>query len=252
MSKNRLALVPMACWLLLCGCTVTVTHVPHESLKTSEGTAKLEQCVTVADLGDTRDNGMESRDRAGWGVSYWLPVAYNLTTPSDRPLYVSQFIADSIVKDLKYLGYDSKLLNSQADSTITREDALGKAKQTSCSYLVTSKVSDAKTNYWGFLVIPFAEPVWTRLGIDLQLIDLKNEGITNTFDVYHKDTEWYFGKITVFDAIFDAGLFGRHWLQTAWGETVIPQGIAQGVLQIHEAINQRNASASHANRSGTP
>lgn len=241
MYKPICTIILATSWSLICGCTVTVNHNPHESLDSSAGTVKFEQCLSVADLGDTRDNGTENRDRAGFGVSYWLPIAYNLTTSAGKPLYVSQFIADSIVKDLRYLGYNAQLLNPQPDDALTWDEALAKARLSPCAYLVTSTVFDAKTNYWGFVIIPFVEPVWTRLGVDMQLIDLKHDRPAVPVKIEQKETEWYFAKITITDAIFDAGLFGRHWLQTAWGETVIPKGIADGVLQLHKAIGQNLA-----------
>jgi hypothetical protein len=252
MYKNIYTIILVTSWLLISGCTVTVSHTPHEALKPLAGTVKFEQCLTVADLGDTRDNGTEDRDRAGFGVSYWLPVGYNLTDSSGKPLYVSQFIAESIIKDLRYLGYDAQLLNPQPNDKLTWEEALAKAKLSSCAYLVTSTVYDAKTNYWGFVIIPFVEPVWTRLGIDMQLIDLKHDTPAAPIKVEHRETEWYFAKITITDAIFDAGLFGRHWLQTAWGETVIPKGIAEGVLQLHNTINQNNHTAGARSTSALP
>jgi len=223
--------------LIITGCTTSVSHVTHESLIPEKDSAKNKNCILVADIGDTRDNGAEDKDKIGFGFSYWLPIGYNLRDSDDKTLYASHFIANSIVSDLKYLGYDATLLNQKVNTAFEFDSALAKAKESQCSYLVTSNLIDAKTNYWGFILIPFMEPVWTRLGLDLQVVNLKQDTPPDKINVVHDDTEWYFGKITIFDAIFDAGLFGGHWVRTAWGETVVPEGIAKGVLEVHKKIN---------------
>ena len=113
------------------------------------------------------------------------------------------------------------------------------AKKEGMDYLVTTKVKEGKTNFWGFLIIPFFEPVWTRIGYDSQLIDTKSKKDIIPFQTNRKETEWYFAKITVLDAIFDAGLFGKHWHSTAWGETVVSDALAETAQKISEKIQSQ-------------
>jgi hypothetical protein len=232
MIKRMVLLGLVIC--ILSGCSTSVKHVSHESLMAIKDTPKNKNCILVADLGDKRD---DDEDKAGSGVSYWLPVGYNLEDENGKKLHVSQFIADSITMDLQHIGYDAKMLNNVRNRPLTVEEALSKSKTTQCQYLVTSTVKDAKSNYWGFLVIPFFEPVWTRLEVDAQLYDLKNSIPPKSINMSNSDTEWYFGKLLALDAVFDAGLFGRHWVSSAWGETVIPEGVAKGVIEIHKVVN---------------
>ncbi len=60
-----------------------------------------------------------------------------------------------------------------------------------------------------------------------------------TFKTYRKETEWYFSKICIIDAIFDAGLFGQHWHSTAWGETVVSDALAETANKISEHIQSK-------------
>jgi len=39
--------------------------------------------------------------------------------------------------------------------------------------------------------------------------------------------------------MFDAGLFGKHWHSTAWGETVVSDALAGTTLKINEMIQSR-------------
>jgi len=40
--------------------------------------------------------------------------------------------------------------------------------------------------------------------------------------------------VTILDAIFDAGLFGKHWHRTAWGKTVVSDALTETALKISE------------------
>lgn len=72
--------------------------------------------------------------------------------------------------------------------------------------------------------------------MDSQLINIKDEKNILPIQTNHRETEWYFAKITIFDAIFDAGLFGKHWHDTAWGETVVSDALAETTIKISEKI----------------
>jgi len=54
-----------------------------------------------------------------------------------------------------------------------------------------------------------------------------------------RKTEWYFAKVTIFDAIFDAGLFGKYWHRTAWGKTVVSDALAETAQKISEKVQSK-------------
>ena len=124
-------------------------------------------------------------------------------------------------------------------------NAISAAKGVGFDYLVTTKVIEGKTNFWGFLIIPFFEPVWTRISLDVQIYDLNlaSEKQSIPVQTYKKETEWCFAKITILDAIFDAGLFGKHWHGTAWGKTVISDAVAETAQKISENIQPKEVVA---------
>jgi hypothetical protein len=150
-------------------------------------------------------------------------------------LPVSYYIAQSLNEDLNKIGYLSSLANKNREP-ISTEIATKAAQDANVDYLITSRVKDGKTNYWGFLIIPFFQPVWTKIGFDVDIIDIKNIMNKKTLNIYYEDTEWYFGKIIILDAIFDAGLFGPHWHGDAWGETVVSTALAQACEKIDSEI----------------
>ncbi len=219
--------------LLLSGCMATLTHTPSEILngQTVSHPAK----IMVADIGDERVG--ESYNRIGQGVSYWLPLSYYARDPKGQPLPVSFYFAQSLGLDLRKLGYETFLANNEdTRRPVTVNEARIAAKNAGADFLVTTKVNDAKTNFWGFIIIPFFQPVWTRIDIDTQLMDMHSESGGLSQNIRHKETEWYFGKITIIDAIYDAPIFGRHWHQEAWGKTVISDALAKAALDISHKI----------------
>jgi len=235
--RNIFILVTCFCVLiLLSACGATLIHIPS---KTLDGiTIQKPLGIIIADIGDIRDE--ESPDRIGQGVSYWLPVSYYAKDKEWKKLPVSYYIAQSLGEDLAKLGYKTKLANDVTTRTpLSLERSIAIAKKEGMDYLVTTQVKDGKTNFWGFLLIPFIEPVWTRIGYYSQLIDTKAEKVIIPFQIYREVTEWYFAKLTIFDAIFDAGLFGGHWHSTAWGETIVSDALAETAQKISEKIQSQ-------------
>lgn len=222
--------------LLLSACAANLKHVPSQSLNGKS--IQKSVSIMVADIGDERID--EPSDRIGQGASYWLPISYYARDFNDNKLPVSFYIAQSLSEDLSKLGYKTKLANDiNMRTPLSLDESIAIAKKEGMDYLVTTKVKDGKTNYWGFLIIPFFEPVWTRIGYDSQLINMQSEKDIISFQTYNKETEWYFAKITVFDAIYDAGLFGRHWHSTAWGETVVSDALAETAEKISDKIQSK-------------
>lgn len=221
---------------LISACGTTLKHVPSKSL---DGVSiKKPVRIMVSDIGDERKD--EYFNRIGQGVSYWLPLSYYAYDDEGKELRVSYYIAKSLSEDLSKLGYKTKMANdATVRKTLSLDESIDIAKKEGMDYLVTTKVKDAKTNFWGFIIIPLFEPVWTRISLDCQLIDIKDEKNIIPFQTNHKETEWYFAKITILDALFDAGLFGTHWHSTAWGETVVSDALAITTKQISEKIQSR-------------
>jgi len=116
-----------------------------------------------------------------------------------------------------------------------------KQKKTSADYLITSKVTHGKCNFWGYLLIPFFEPVKTRIGIETCIIDLQKPKKAKKIETFKKKTEWRFAKLTIFDAVFDAAIFGRRWHRKAWCETVVPDALAEAVAKISMELNPQIA-----------
>ena len=222
---------------LFSACGTTLKHIPSQSLNGL--TVEKSVNIMVADIGDARVG--ESPDRIGQGVSYILPVSFYARDSEGKKMPVSHYIAQSLSEDLQKLGYNSKLANDNNVRTpLTLKQAISTAKNEEIDYLVTTKVTDGKTNFWGFILIPFVEPVWTRIRYDCKIIDIKSETTKNiSFETTRKETEWYFAKVTIFDAIFDAGLFGKHWHRTAWGKTVVSDALAETALKISEEIQTK-------------
>ena len=241
-KKNGEILISILVLFLLSGCGVTLKHVPSQNL--NEINMKNAPKVMVADIGDQRTG--ESPDRIGQGVSWWLPVSFYARDTEGKKLPVSFYIAESLNEDLNKIGFDTKLANDDnCRKPITTQDAISAAKGVGFNYLVTTKVIEGKTNFWGFIIIPFFEPVWTRISLDVQLydLDLTSEKQCIPLQTYKKETEWYFAKITILDAIFDAGLFGKHWHGDAWGKTVISDALAETAQKISENIQSKEVFA---------
>lgn len=175
----------------------------------------------------------------GWvqGASFWLPLSFYAYDHSGKELPVSYYISKSLSEDLTRIGYNAKLANSDEKRTsLTEDEALVIANEENADYLVTVKVREGKTNFWGFVIIPFFEPVWTRISLECKILETGRKKGESEFQTQKKETEWYFGKITIFDALFDAGLFGKHWHETAWGKTVISDALAEAAKKISEKI----------------
>jgi len=221
--------------ILLCSCAALVQHHPSQVLNGVK--AGKPASVVVADIGMKPD----MQRNIGCGVSYWLPNWFYLADPDRKPIFISHYIAKSFSEDLGLIGYQAKLsaANEQTGKAISTEEAIQQAKSANVDYLVTTKVTAARTNYWGFLLIPFFQPVWTKLGMDVKVYDFRNNATVQDFSTYHKETEWYFAKVTILDAIFDAAIFGRHWHRHAWGETVIPKGIALTAIKFNDILNAK-------------
>ncbi|MDD4242015.1 MAG: hypothetical protein PHG54_11350 [Smithellaceae bacterium] len=248
--RKHLMLITCLCALLLISaCGVTLKHVPAKSLNAVSIQKHIS--IMVADIGDAREN--ESFDRIGQGASYWLPVSFYARDEEENELPVSYYIAQSLSEDLTKIGYKTKMANDvTVRKSLTLDESIAIAKKEGVDYLVTTKLKEGKTNFWGFLIIPFFEPVWTRLVLDAQLINAKDEKNITPIQTDHRETEWYFAKITIGDAIFDAGLFGKHWHSTAWGETVISDGLAETALKLSEKIqSQENTVVSDASAGTT-
>lgn len=241
-KKNGEILISILILFFLSGCGVTLKHIPSQSI--NEINMKHAPKVMVADIGDQRTG--ESPDRIGQGVSYWLPISFYARDTEGKKLPVSYYIAESLNEDLSKIGFDTKLANDDnLRKPLTTEDAIAAAKGVGFDYLVTTKVIEGKTNFWGFLIIPFFEPVWTKISLDVQLydLDIASEKQSIPLQTYKKETEWYFAKITILDAIFDAGLFGKHWHGTAWGKTVISDAVAETAQKISENIQSKEVFA---------
>lgn len=238
MNKINNLVTLLACFclfLFLCACGTTLKHVSSKKLDGINVQRSVN--VMVADIGDVREN--EPLDRIGQGVSFWLPVSYYARDEKDNILPVSYYIAQSLSDDINKIGHKTKIANKNAGENykpLSLEESIAIAKKEGIDFLVTTKVKDAKTNFWGFIIIPFVQPVWTRFNLESQLINIKDEKNIVPIQTDHSETEWYFAKITILDAIFDAGIFGRNWHSTAWGETVISDALAKTTLQIKDKI----------------
>lgn len=221
--------------ILLSSCAVSVQHHPSRILEGVK--AGKPATVLVADVGMQPDR----QRNIGCGVSYWLPNWFFLADAQNRPIVISNYVAKGLCEDLDKMGYQAKMSGTceQTGKAVGPDEALQQAKAAKVDYLVTTKVTDGRTNYWGFLVIPFFQPVWTRIGMDVKVYDLGDNAKVQEFSTYHKSTEWYFGKVMVFDAIFDAALWGRHWQRHAWGQSVVPKGIAISAIKVNDSLNAK-------------
>jgi hypothetical protein len=226
----------MSLLVLMSACTARISHIPGKALDDIH--IAHPASIMVADIGDERID--EPIDRIGQGASYWLPISYYARDDKGGRLPVSYYIASSLKQDLEKIGYQAKISNDAVRrKPISFEEAMNAAKRESADYLVTTKVLEGKTNYWGFIIIPFVQPVWTRISYDVQLIDMRQDVTPVPLQGNNRDTEWYFGKITIFDAVYDAGVMGRHWHQTAWGKTVVSQTLADTALKISAEIQAK-------------
>jgi len=244
MFKNfclRKSIMLVSCTLalfLLSACGVTLKHVSSQNLNGIVIQKPLS--IMVSDIGDEREGYGDYPDRIGQGVSYWLPVIFDATDDNGKPLPVSYYIAQSLSEDLAKIGYRTKLANdTEKRIPLTLEQSIATAKEQNMDYLVTTKVKIGKTGFWGFLFIPFVEPVWTHIGYDSQLISMKNENDIIPLKTFHKKTEWHFAKITILDAIYDAGIFGKYWHSTAWGKTVVSDALAETTQKISEKVQSK-------------
>lgn len=224
-------LVALCILSVICsGCVATLQHQGSEKLQSIQPTPTCRrQKVVVANIGDVR----EERDNSiGAGVSYWLPIFIYAGDQTKQRLPVAHYLAESLTKDLSVVGIDASLLNDSY-LHVSQGEADKQAKIANADFLVVTKVTDGKTNFWGFILIPFFEPVWTKVGLEIVVIPQKDVPIkSETIRIFHKEVEWYFAKLTILDAIFDAPIFGRHWHSTAWGKTVISDALAMAVEQI--------------------
>ncbi len=222
--------------LSLPACTVAISHVPSSELQD----LKLQQPprIIVADIGDVREN--EEPNAIGQGFSEWIPLIYYATDKEGKNLPVSFYIAESLSEDLHKLGYGTALANDpNGRKPVTADDALAAARNQGADYLVTTKITDGKTNFWGFLLIPFMEPVWSRIGYDVQLYNVKAGTAGASEHAFQKDTEWYFGKITITDSVIDAPLFGPRWIESVWGKTLVSAALADTAKKISAEIEAR-------------
>jgi len=235
--RKSIMLVGCICVLfLLSACGVTLKHISSQSLNGI--TIQKPLSIMVSDIGDERYG--EYPDRIGQGVSYWMPVIFDARDENAKVLPVSYYIAQSLSEDLRKIGYNTKLVNDiEKRAPLTLVESIAAAKEERMDYLVTTKVKVGKTNFWGFLFIPFVEPVWTHIEYDSQLIDMRPEKDMIPFHTKRRKTEWYFAKVTILDAIFDAGLFGKYWHKTAWGETVVSDALAETTQKISEKIQTK-------------
>lgn len=234
MTRRTFLFIVLVFMLLFCfACGVPLKHIPSQNL--NDISIKRPVKIMVADIGDARID--ESPDRIGQGASYWLPISFYARDAEGKELPVSYYIANSLTEDLAKIGYKASLANApDSRLPLSIEEARSAANKKGMDYLVTTKVIEGKTNFWGFIIIPFAEPVWTRLELECQVINLKKNTAITPVKTSKKKTEWYFAKITIFDAVFDAGLFGPMWHQTAWGKTVISDALGETAKQISENI----------------
>ncbi len=227
----------------LSACTAAITHVPSSDLQD----LKLQQPprVVVADIGDVRES--EEPTAVAQGFSEWIPVIYYATDTEGKDLPISFYIARSLGEDLRRLGYLTTLANDPNErKPVTAESAMDIAKAQGADYLVTTKVTDGKTNFWGFLIIPFMEPVWTRIGYDAQLYDVKTGASLSPDHTFREEREWYFGKITITDSVIDAGLFGESWINSVWGKTTVSGALAETAKKVSSEILARQAAGHHA------
>ncbi len=192
----------------------------------------------MADLGDARDEDPES---LGSGVSFWLPTYCSAKDDQGIELPVSNFVADSLNQDLNRVGYSSTLatkgLNRMAHAPLTLPEATAAAKAAGADYLITTQLLVGKTHWWGFLLIPFFQPVWTSIEMEIGITEMKGTAEMVTFHVANKDTEWNFGKVLILDSVFDAAIFARRWERRAWGRTVVPDALADAVIGIADELN---------------
>lgn len=226
---KQLVMVGVLSWIYT-GCVATLQHQESEKLQAIQPTPDCrQQKVVIANIGDDR----KERDNSiGAGVSYWLPIFIYAGDKNKQRLPVAHYLAESLTKDLSAVGIDASLINDSYQ-TLSQSDAEVQAKAANADFLVLSKVTDGKTNFWGFILIPFFEPVWTKVGMEIMVIPQKRKTAKPAvIRIFHKEVEWYFAKVTIFDAIFDAGLFGRHWHSTAWGKTVVSDALALAVEQV--------------------
>lgn len=231
-KKNSFLLFMAILFFLSTGCSVTLKHTPSKSLDSVKLAAPAKK-ILVVDIGDSRQ---EEKSTVGYGFSYWLPITYWSSDDRGTEVPVSFYLASSLNDDLKKVGYAS-IFGNQKREPMAIDDAKKAARDIDADYLITTKVKDAKTNYWGYIIIPFFQPVWTRVGLNVEIHDMRTGQTKKTLNIQHKETEWYFGKILILDAIFDAGIFGSHWHRVAWGETVVSDALAQAVQQIIPEIN---------------
>ncbi len=208
------------------GCSTVLTHTPSEKLKFARGTKPIK--LAVANIGDMRP---EAPNAIGFGISFWLPQAFWAKDAAGNKLPVAHFVANSLKQDLTHVGYRSMLVNKNYQP-LSAKQAMSAAKKSGTDYLITSKVTHGKSNFWGYLLIPFVEPVKTRIGLEICIIDLNALVPNKKFKVYREGRDWNFAKITIFDAVFDAAFFGRYWHRKAWGETVVPDALADVTLKI--------------------
>jgi len=223
----------------LSACTAAITHIPSSDLQD----LKLQPPprVVVADIGDARES--EEPTAIAQGFSEWVPIIYYATDKEGKDLPISFYIARSLSEDLRRLGYLSALANDQNErKPVTVESAMDIAREQGADYLVTTKVTDGKTNFWGFLIIPFMEPVWTRIGFDAQLYDVKTGTSLSPEHAFREDTEWYFGKITITDSVIDAGLFGESWINSVWGKTAVSSVLAETAKKVSSEILARQTA----------
>jgi hypothetical protein len=222
---------------VLSACGIYLNHIPSPMLESIK--IKKPVSIMVADVGDLRYG--EYPNRVGQGVSFWLPLSFYAYDSSGRYLPVSYYISKSLSEDLTKIGYNAKLANpDEKRIPLTPDEALAIAERENTDYLITVKTKEGKTNFWGFLIIPFAEPVWTKIAMECKLFEMGRRKGESEFETQRKKTEWYFGKITILDAIFDAGLFGKYWHETAWGKTVVSDALAEAAQKISEKIESLN------------
>lgn len=227
-GKRRGLLAVVAVMVVVAGgCATTLRHTPSAALNGVKASRPAK--IMVADIGDVRGAGPAV---IGFGFSYWLPITYSAEDESGAPLPVSHYLARSLSEDLAKVGYQSTLAN-QNRFPMTPEQATGAARKAAVDYLATLRVVDAKTNFWGYLFIPFVEPVKTRYNLDVDLADMTTSK-HHSIRAQGKKTQWFFAKVTIFDAIFDAGIFGGWWHRTVWGKTVMSDALADLTQKIAE------------------
>jgi len=224
LDKILLLMLSICILPLIFACSPVLQHTPSHKL--NNFSVQKSARIFVADIGDNRWNTLSNK--IGSGFSFWLPAHFSAKKDSGKSLPISYYIAESLCKDLHKVGYNSSLMNNNKTlSPCTYEDAIESAKKEGADYLVTTSIFEGKTKFWGFIIIPFFQPVWTRIGYDYKLIAMDKEETILENKIYRKDTEWYFAKIAILDSIFDAAIFGSHWCKTAWGKTVVSDALAE-------------------------